>query len=535
MMLERPLLLIAAAIITVTVVLLARWARARRIAAAAGWSAELGRAARLHGIRSPWLLGAVALLAGIGLTGPRWGLAERVTESRALNVVLVMDISRSMLAQDVAPDRLTRALGIARRLVQDLDGDRLGLIAFAARPYLLAPLTLDQSALTLQLDALDPEVASEGGSAQGAALVQARTVLDGAIEGGDKVVVMLTDGESFEGEDVMLSAASSLRSAGITLVVVPVGTPDGSRIPAADGGWHLDGNGVEVITRRRDDLLTPLVAAAEGVLIAADSPDPTGDVRRALSRLERAEARDRAAADLVPRAWLFALGAALVLGVQTVTRRSAALAGLLLLLGGGTASAQRPSAGSALLQRGDTAAAGAAFLEEARRRGTDTAWFNAGTAALVQGDFAAARDALERASTSLDPDLRRRALYNLGTGLLLQSRQDSTGRDSLVTAAASHLRSALQLDPGDRAAKFNYELARRQQPPPPPPSPQGGGGGGGGGDGPPPPDPQGGGGGGMSQAEAEQVLGAMERAERATRQELARRQRRGQPPAGPDW
>ncbi|MDZ4258343.1 MAG: VWA domain-containing protein, partial [Gemmatimonadales bacterium] len=335
MMLERPLLLIAAAIITVTMVLLARWARARRIAAAAGWSAELGRAARLHGIRSPWLLGAVALLAGIGLTGPRWGLAERVTESRALNVVLVMDISRSMLAQDVAPDRLTRALGIARRLVQDLDGDRLGLIAFAARPYLLAPLTLDQSALTLQLDALDPEVASEGGSAQGAALVQARAVLDGAIEGGDKVVVMLTDGESFEGEDVMLSAASSLRSAGITLVVVPVGTPDGSRIPAADGGWHLDGNGVEVITRRRDDLLTPLVAAAEGVLIAADSPDPTGDVRRALSRLERAEARDRAAADLVPRAWLFALGAALVLGVQTVTRRSAALAGLLLLLGGG--------------------------------------------------------------------------------------------------------------------------------------------------------------------------------------------------------
>lgn len=535
MTMEQPLFLLAATVITAAVFLLARWARARRIRAAAGWSAVLGRAARLRGVRSPWLLGGVALLAGIGLTGPRWGLAERVTESRALNVVLVMDISRSMLAQDVAPDRLSRALGIARRLVQDLDGDRLGLIAFAARPYLLAPLTLDQSALTLQLDALDPEVASEGGSAQGAALVQARTVLDAAIEGGDKVVVMLTDGESFEGEGALVSAAAALQSDGITLVVVPVGSIDGTRIPAVDGGWHRDATGAEVVTRRRDDLLTPMVNAAEGVLIAADSPDPTGDVRRALARLERGQARDRAAADLVPRAWWFALGAALVLAIQTATRRSAALAGLGLLLGGGTAAAQRPSAGATLLRRGDTAAAGVAFLEEARRRGSDTAWFNAGTAALVRGDFPAARDALERASTSLDPDLRRRALYNLGTGLLLQARQDSTSRDSLLTAAASHLRSALQLEPGDRAAKFNYELARRLQPPPPPPSPQGGGGGGDG-DGPPPPDPEGGGGrGGMSEAEAEQVLGAMERAERATRQELARRQRRGQPPVGPDW
>jgi Ca-activated chloride channel family protein len=531
MMFEQPLLLPLAAVAAVIIGLLAGWARRRRIRAAAGWSDALGQEAARTGRRSPWLLALVALLAGVGLAGPRWGLAERVQEARALNVVMVMDVSRSMLAQDAPPDRLTRALGIARRLVQDLGGDRLGLVAFAARPYLLSPLTLDQTALALQLDALDPNFASEGGSGIGAALDLARSVLAAASEGGDRAVVLLTDGETFEGERTLATAAAALRSDGVTLVVVPVGTAEGAKIPGDDGGWHRDGAGVEVVTVRRDDLVNAMVTAAEGVRIAPEAPDPSGEVRRALARLERGRARDRAAADLVPRAWIFALLAAALLLVQTATRRGAALAALALLLGGGDAAAQRPSLGVELLRRGDTLAAGRAFLEEARRRGTDTAWFNAGTAALVQGDFAAARDGLQRATTSLDPGLRRLALYNLGTAMLQQARRDTTRRDSLLGQAEARLREALQLAPGDAAAKFNYELARRLRPPPPPP--QGGGGGNRRQD--PPPEQEPDGREGMSPAEAEQVLGAMERAERATRQELARRQRRGQPPTGPDW
>ena len=199
--------------------------------------------------------------------------------------------------------------------------------------------------------------------------------------------------------------------------------------------------------------------------------------------------------------------------------------------GSAPASAQRPTDGLRLLQRGDTAAAVPAFLREAQRRGGDTVWYNAGTAALVQGDLATAAEALERATASLDPELRRRALYNLGTTLLRQARADTTARDSLATAAARHLREALTLAPADGAAKYNYELARRLMRPPPPPQ------GGGGGDTPPPPNqpPQDPSRGEMSESEAEQVLQAMERAERETRQDLARRQRRGASPTGPDW
>ncbi|MEP6591057.1 MAG: vWA domain-containing protein [Gemmatimonadota bacterium] len=530
MKIEYPTLLIAAPLLAIGVLALALAARRRRRAAAASWSAALGAESARLGRRSPWLLGLVALLTTLAMAGPRWGMASGATESRALNVVLVMDVSRSMLAQDVPPSRLIRAGGLARRLAQDLGSDRLALIAFSARGYLLSPLTLDQSAIALQLDALDPDIASEGGSSLANALTQARLLLNSSSQGGDRAIVVFTDGETFEAEADLVATGRALRQARITLIAIPVGDIRGARIPEPGGGWHKDGEGRDVVTVRRDDLLHLVVDAAEGVLIPATAADPSGEAQRVLSRLARAPASDRTASDLVPKAWLLALAAALLLLAQTLTRRSAALVGLLLAAGFGTLPAQRPSPGSRFLARGDSARARASMLAEAKRVGSDTAWFNAGTASMLARDWPTATAALERASTSLDPELRRRALYNLGTAYLQQARSDTTRRDSLLGQAAAQLQASLLLAPGDRDAKFNYELARKlQRPPPPNPS-----GGGGGGSGTPPPPPQGEKG-GMSKAEAEQVLSAMERAERETRQGQYQRQRRPQSSSGPDW
>jgi Ca-activated chloride channel family protein len=531
---ERPILLWIAPLIAIVVGLLAGWARNRRVKAATAWSASLGQEAAGLGRRSPFILTLAAFLMAIAVAGPRWGLAARSAESRALNVVFVMDISRSMLAQDAEPDRLTRSIRVARRLVQDLSGDRLALIAFAARPYLLSPLTLDQSALAVQLDALDPDVASEGGSSLAGALTLSRQVLSQATEGGDRAVVLFSDGEAFDGQNALQSAAAALTEDGITLISVPVGGLNGERIPDGDGGWHRDGTGQEVITVRRDDLFAVLHEAADGEMIRPDAPDPAGDVRRVLDRLDRRTVRDQMAADLVPRAWIFAVAALLLVGAQAVTRRTAALVAIALCALTTVGVSQRPAQGWQWLRRGDTTRAAEAFLREANRVGTDTAWFNAGTSAMVRGDLVGAIPALERATLSLDPALRRRALYNLGTAQLLAARGDTARRDSLLTGAETALRQALQLDPHDGPTKFNYELARRLRPPPPPPQ------GGGGSNDPqqgenPPPPPSGGGREGMSQAEAEQVLSAMERAERQTREDLARRQRRTPVRQGPDW
>src|SRR5690606_34856838 len=175
-------------------------------------------------------------------------------------------------------------------------------------------------------------------------------------------------------------------------------------------GWHRDAGGQVVATRRLDAMLDAMNRSAEGVLISPDAPDPAGDVRRALERLDRRTVRDQLAADLVPRAWIFALVAALLLALHSAPRRTAALASLALLFPA-TGWAQRPTQGWQWLLRGDTVRATAAFMEEAQRSNSDTAWYNAGTAAVAAGDLAGAIPALERASVLLDPALPRQAVY----------------------------------------------------------------------------------------------------------------------------
>jgi hypothetical protein len=191
------------------------------------------------------------------------------------------------------------------------------------------------------------------------------------------------------------------------------------------------------------------------------------------------------------------------------------------------AGAQPPSRGDRLLGQHDTLAAAAAFAKEATRSGSDTAWFNAGTSALVRARFPEARQWLGRAARSLDPELRFRALYNLGLVAFHEALRDTARREELHAEAASRFKDALLLRPRSVDAKWNLELVER---PPPPPS-------GGGGSGTPPPTPTSGQSGNarLAQSDAEQILNSVERAEREVRAEQARRRRLTQSKSGKDW
>jgi tetratricopeptide (TPR) repeat protein len=190
---------------------------------------------------------------------------------------------------------------------------------------------------------------------------------------------------------------------------------------------------------------------------------------------------------------------------------------------------------------GEPARAAAEFLKEAGSGSArDTAFYNAGTAALEAGRYDVARGALEQAGKSLDPDLRYRALYNLGVVSLLEAQADTTKRQELLAQAADRLREALRLQPASARAKWNLELAVRRQPPPPP-SNNGGGGAGGkppsGGPQPQKPPPAGAEqpNQGLSQSQAEQILSSMERRERETREEQQRRMRGASAAGVKDW
>jgi Ca-activated chloride channel homolog len=541
---DAPLLLFLSPILALAFGFATWLARQRRVKLARSWSPSLGRFARARGGWAPLVLGLGALLAVIGLAGPRSGRSEVKTETRALNLVFALDISRSMLAEDVAPSRLQRATREARRLIQDLEGDRLGLIAFAGRSYILAPLTVDGSAVRMYLDGLDPDLASEGGTSLGPVLSQGTQLLSAATDAADRVLVVFTDGEAHDTLPEAIAQAEALKEAGVRLIVVAEGRALPTRIPIRDAGGTLleykqDDEGNVVRTQRRDDVLRAVVDAAEGTLVPSELPDQAGAVRDLVAAMKRSPTAETRTADLVPRAWIPVLGALLLLLGYTLVRPGPALVGLggILLLST-PAPAQRPDAGARAMSAGDPARAAAEFLREARGSSRDTAFYNAGTAALEAKRFDVARGALTEAAKSLDPDLRYRALYNLGLIGLLAAEADTTKRQELLGQASDRLREALLLQPSSARAKWNLELATLRQPPP---SGGGGGGGGtppsGGGAGqqtaepnrPPPPEQ------GLSRSQAEQILNSMERRERETRADQQRRLRGSAAGGVKDW
>ncbi len=144
---DAPFVLALAPLVGGAVWFGAAWARRVRIRRAALWSDATATLARNAGRGGPTVLSLAAFLGTIALAGPRWGQETVVAETRGLDLLIAVDVSRSMLAEDTHPSRLGRALREARRLVQDLEGDRIGLVAFAGSSYILSPLSVDGSAL----------------------------------------------------------------------------------------------------------------------------------------------------------------------------------------------------------------------------------------------------------------------------------------------------------------------------------------------------------------------------------------------------
>ena len=531
----------------------AAWARRVRLRRAARWSPETARLARGGGRFGPTGMSLAAFLGVVALAGPRWGEERIEAETRGLNLVLAVDISRSMLAEDAGgASRLTRALREARRLAQDLEGDRLGLVAFAGASYILSPLSVDGSALTLYLDALDPDVASEGGTALAPALRMGGELLGAESQLADRVVVVFTDGEAHDSLTAALAAAQRLGAEGVHVILVAEGGKDPARIPLRDDhgalqGYQEDGR-QEIETRRRDDVLDAVADAAQGTIVAAELPDQAGAVRDLVASYKRSRSTETSTQHGRPRAWIPLLGAVIILLGQALSRRTAALVGLLLALTLGVASeagAQSPprrrSPAERAWDRGDSTAARDAYLAELSARGSDdTAWFNAGTAALAAGDLETARSGLAHASASLDPDVRFRALYNEGLLALRAAELDSANRDAHLAGAERAYREALRLRPRHRPAKWNLELAQRrrahsggsiQRPPS-----------GGAGQGRPPPGGQESGqlssapgSVGMTQAQADEILRSIGQEELRTRRERTGRVRRVAEAGVKDW
>ncbi len=445
------------------------------------------------------LLAAVGCLF-LALARPQAGFRWEEVKRRGIEVVFAVDTSRSMLTPDVKPDRLTRAKLAVDDFVSHLNGDGVGLIAFAGNAFLQCPITLDYDAFHESLEALDTTIIPRGGTDIASAIREAQAALQNR-PGKDKILILLTDGEDLEGS--ALATANAAAKDGLKICTVGVGTANGDLIPipAEQGGGfvkddsgqfvksHLGEAGLKAIAEATGGLYAPLGAQGQGLdTIYQQALAP-------LAKHELASRRQRVYTERFQ--WpltgsLALLLASLLVGTRRRSPRknqvpasatgtvrphlmaqpAAAMLGAMLCLPFNHAQASTATAEKAY-QKGDFATAQREYAAAAQRDPkTPDLQFNVGTAAYKAGQFPQAAEAFQKSldgKPSADPKrlaAQEDAYYDLGNTLYRsgQKTEPSNAQQTIQTweQAVKTYDAALQLRANDTDAKYNRDLVQRK-------------------------------------------------------------------------
>lgn len=204
------------------------------------------------------------------LAQPRWGFQWQEVQRRGIDIIVALDVSRSMLAEDVNPSRLIRAKREIIDLLNIIEGDRVGLVAFAGTSFLQSPLTLDYGAIQIFLDGLSTDLIPLQGTAIAEALeTSIHAFSDTPHEA--RAVILITDGEDHSGklEDV----AKLAKEEGVRLFILGIGQPDGAPIPSEQGGFLKNKQGELVLSKLNEAALQELAPATGGSYVQAITGD----------------------------------------------------------------------------------------------------------------------------------------------------------------------------------------------------------------------------------------------------------------------
>src|SRR5437588_8364545 len=230
-------------------------------------------------------------LAITALAKPRWGYIYEDVKRRGLDLLFAIDTSRSMLSNDVAPNRLERVKLAAQDLITELQGDRAGLIAFAGRAFLQAPLTIDYDAAVESINDLDTKTIPEGGTNISEAIALA-TQTFGKSAMGNRALIIFTDGEELSGDAV--KEAKKAAEAGVKIFTIGVGTAQGSLIPIegrGEAGFVKDAKGQVVKSKLDENRLREIARTTGGMYMHLESGPQTMRqlYEEGLSKLKTAE------------------------------------------------------------------------------------------------------------------------------------------------------------------------------------------------------------------------------------------------------
>ncbi len=451
---------------------------------------------------------ATLTLLTVALTDPRWGKTWREVPQKGIDVMFVVDVSRSMLAEDATPSRLGRARQQIADMLDAMHGDRVGLVAFAGDAKQVSPLTTNYHDFQQTLSAIGPHTVLRGGSRLGDALtLAAKGFLDQTDD--HKAIIVFTDGEDQESDPV--DVAQRLHDEqGIRIFTVGLGDREqGARIPVARNRsqtqW-LQHDGEQVWSKMNGTTLKQVALAADGAWIPAGTKqvDMADIYRSYVGNIEQAEFETARINSDIPRHQWF-IGLALLLLVietllldrrrvtasgqsvsffsrrtepsssRTAKRRGHLVASAMVLVlfnMGAAASSDADDASSLVAQANTAVEAGdyEAAIDQYRlaaeaRPDRAEPIYNEAVAHYRNGDLESARQLFTQSLASPDRELEAKARFNLANcdyaEAVATAEQDRDAAITKLESAISHYRGALEANPSDSDTRVNIELANR--------------------------------------------------------------------------
>jgi len=432
-------------------------------------------------IRFALVILAVAFLI-ITIARPQRGFDLEEVQQNGLDIVVAVDTSKSMLATDIAPNRLTRAKLATLELMQIAKADRLGLVAFAGDAFLECPLTIDNTAFQQSVQALDVNSIPQGGTALASAINTALTAFKE--ETRHKVIVLFTDGEDNDSEPGALEAAQAAAKAGIKIFTIGIGSAEGTlvTVAGADGNtdYVRDEKGQVVKSKLNEALLQQIATAAGGFYLPLRGANTMDTLyERGLAPLPKSESSEK----LVRRYheqfhWPLAVAMLLLLAEMFLPERKrerkpaaslsktgativAALATAICVLPNSVFAS--PADALRIYQSGNFTNALKEYERLAQADTNDLRLvFNAGDAAYCATNFDLAESFFQQVTLSPDLKLQQQAYYNLGNVQFQKAKQakDLDGLEQGFETAAKIYERAVALNTNDADAIFNFRFAQ---------------------------------------------------------------------------
>ena len=235
-----------------------------------------------------WLFFAAVAVMIFVIAGPQFGSKLETVKKRGVEIMICLDVSNSMMAEDIQPNRLEKAKQMLSRMTESFTNDKVGLIVFAGDAFTQLPITSDYISAKMFLSSISPSMVSTQGTAIGAAINLALRSFTPNDQAG-KTIFLITDGENHEGDAVKAAKAAADR--GISVNIVGIGQPEGAPIPIGGSSNYMkDNDGNVVITQLNEQMCQEIAAAGKGIYVRADNTNSAlRTLQKEIDKMEKAE------------------------------------------------------------------------------------------------------------------------------------------------------------------------------------------------------------------------------------------------------